>query len=183
MNICVFGSTGMVGRNLVNALVELETHNVLTPSRLEVNLLDYSAVFEYLKTHSPDLVIHCAGIVGGIQANIENPVKFLTENTTLGNNVILGAKEAGVTQLINLSSSCVYPRNAKNPLSEEQILTGELEPTNEGYALAKIYAMRLCEYIGREDPRFLYKTIIPPNLYGPFDNFHPQKSTYDSCRY
>jgi GDP-L-fucose synthase len=122
------------------------------------------------------MVIHCAGIVGGIQANIANPVKFLVENTQLGINLIMSAKEAGVKRLMNMSSSCMYPRAAQNPLAEDLILKGELEPTNEGYAIAKITSTRLCEYINREDSSFEYKTVIPCNLYGKHDKFDPKHS-------
>ena len=130
---------------------------------------------------NPDVVIHSAGRVGGIQANIAHPVDFLVTNIDLGRNVIMAARKAGVPKLINLASSCMYPRNVPNPLSETLILQGELEPTNEGYALAKIFATRLCEYINRESqqtgtPGVRYKTLIPCNLYGRHDKFEPQHS-------
>jgi GDP-L-fucose synthase len=119
--------------------------------------------------------------VGGIQANIANPVDFLVTNTDIGRNVILSAYKAGVPQLINLASSCMYPRNAPNPLSEELVLQGELEPTNEGYAIAKIFATRLCEYINIECQKkstssVRYKTLIPCNLFGRHDKFETEHS-------
>src|SRR5690606_3724887 len=126
--------------------------------------------------HKPELIIHAAGHVGGIQANIANPVRFLVDNLDIGRNTILAAKNNKVPNLINLASSCIYPRNAKNPLSEDLILTGELEPTNEGYALAKIMVARLCEYIVSENPELKYKTAIPCNLYGRHDKFSPEHS-------
>lgn len=124
----------------------------------------------------PDVVVHCAGRVGGIQANMAHPVDFLVTNVDLGRNVIMAARETGVTRLLNLASSCMYPRAAANPLGEALILQGELEPTNEGYALAKIFATRLCEYISRETPGLHYKTLIPCNLYGRYDKFDPRHS-------
>jgi GDP-L-fucose synthase len=124
----------------------------------------------------PEFVIHTAGLVGGIQANIARPVDFLVENVDLGRNIVLAARNAGVKKLLNISTSCMYPREAINPLTEDLILKGELEPTNEGYALAKIFAMRLCEYISKEDSTFKYKTFIPCNLFGRFDKFDPKHS-------
>jgi GDP-L-fucose synthase len=105
-----------------------------------------------------------------------HPVAFLEENIAIGRNVIMGARAAGVTQLINLASTCMYPAQAENPLREESILTGPLEPTNEGYAIAKIMAMKLCDYIRAEDADAQYKTLIPCNLYGPYDKFDPKHS-------
>ena len=124
----------------------------------------------------PNLIIHSAGKVGGIKANIAEPVEFLDKNIMIGRNVIMGARLAGVKNLINLASTCIYPRLAENPLNEELILKGELEPTNEGYAIAKIFSTRLCEFIRREDPTYQYKTLIPCNLYGLYDKFDPNKS-------
>ncbi len=100
----------------------------------------------------------------------------MVENIDIGRNVILASRDAGVKKVLNLSSSCMYPRNAANPLTEDLILKGELEPTNEGYALAKIFAMRLCEYIQKEDSSFQYKTLISCNLFGRFDKFDPRHS-------
>ena len=165
----------MVGRNIVEYLAS-KNYGLLTPSSKELNLLDKKSVDTYFQTISPDCIIHCAGIVGGIQANMANPVKFLVENTQMALNIIMGAYEANIQQFINMSSSCMYPREASNPLSEELILKGELEPTNEGYAIAKITATRLCEYISQEDNHFHYKTVIPCNLYGRYDKFDPKHS-------
>jgi GDP-L-fucose synthase len=121
-------------------------------------------------------VIHAAGIVGGIQANIAQPVKFLVDNMQMGFNILMTSKTHEVKRFMNLGSSCMYPRDAQNPLSEDLILKGELEPTNEGYAIAKVASTRLCEYINREDESFLYKTVIPCNLYGKYDKFDPEHS-------
>lgn len=165
----------MVGRNIV-ACQNAQNYTVLTPTSKELDLLDRKSVDAYLKSNIPDMVIHCAGIVGGIQANMANPVTFLVDNTQIGLNIIMASKDAGIKKFINMSSSCMYPREGVNPLSEALILKGELEPTNEGYALAKITSTRLCEFIHREDKSFLYKTVIPCNLYGKYDKFDPKHS-------
>lgn len=165
----------MVGRNIVEYR-DSSKYTLLTPSRSELDLLDRVLVDEYFRKNKPDVVIHCAGIVGGIQANIASPVKFLVDNSQMGLNIIMGAYDNGVKDFINMSSSCMYPREAMNPLEEELILKGELEPTNEGYAIAKITGTRLCEYINREDVSCKYKTVIPCNLYGKYDKFDPKHS-------
>ena len=175
MKILITGSGGMVGQNLLEHS-NSKVYELLTPNRQELNLLDTSEVKAYLSKNQPDMVIHAAGVVGGIQANIAEPVRFLVDNMQMGLNVLTASKNAGIERFMNLSSSCMYPRNAKNPLAEELILKGELEPTNEGYALAKVASTRLCEYIHREDNSFLYKTVIPCNLYGRHDKFDPKHS-------
>ncbi len=175
IKILITGSNGMVGRNIAEYLKTKE-YTLLTPPSSELDLLDRESVNTYLQENKPDIVIHCAGIVGGIQANMANPVKFLVDNTQIGLNIIMASQEAGIKNFINMSSSCMYPREAINPLNEELILKGELEPTNEGYALAKITSTRLCEYISKEDNSFQYKTVIPCNLYGKYDKFDPKHS-------
>ncbi len=165
----------MVGRNLQDHAAATK-FRILAPNRAELDLGDGAAVAAFLHLHKPDIVIHAAGKVGGIQANMAAPVEFLEQNTMIGRNVIMAARGAGVPRLINLASSCMYPAQGQNPLREESILTGALEPTNEGYALAKIFAMRLCEYISRESAALSYKTLIPCNLYGPHDTFAPGAS-------
>jgi GDP-L-fucose synthase len=171
----ISGGNGMVGRNVLEhpAIVRWD---VAAPKRHELDLMDRTATFAFLNRFKPDMVVHCAGKVGGIQANIAEPVTFLLDNVEIGRNVIEGARRASVRCFLNLSSSCIYPRNGVNPLREGSLLTGELEPTNEGYALAKIFALRLCEYIRRETPEFLYKTAIPCNLYGRHDSFSINRS-------
>ncbi len=173
--ILITGANGMVGKNIAEYL-KARGYILLTPSSKELDLLDRSSVDKYIKLNKPDIVIHCAGIVGGIQANMANPVKFLVNNTQIGLNIIMASQEQNIKQFINMSSSCMYPREAINPLGEELILKGELEPTNEGYALAKITSTRLCEYINKEDDSFKYKTVIPCNLYGKYDKFDPKHS-------
>jgi GDP-L-fucose synthase len=165
----------MVGRNLLEH-PDIGEFDVLAPRSSELNLLDFGAVQAYLHKHQPNMVIHAAGKVGGIQANMREPVGFLMDNLDMGRNIVWAAHQAGVKRLINLGSSCMYPRNHSEPLREEMVLKGELEPTNEGYALAKIVTARLCEYIMREDVSFQYKTLIPCNLYGRHDKFDPAHS-------
>ncbi len=169
------GAGGMVGQNILHH-PDADKWDILSPSSRDLDLMDAVAVAHYLDNKKPDAVIHAAGRVGGIQANIANPIAFLDQNMMIGRNIILEAHKAGIKHFLNLASTCVYPRNAPNPLSEDMILTGELEPTNEGYALAKIMALRLCQYIRKEDPTAQYKTLIPCNLYGPFDKFDPKNS-------
>ncbi len=173
--ILLTGGTGMVGRNILEH-PEATDHDVLHPTSSELNLLDRREVKAYLSAHKPDLIIHAAGLVGGIQANMANPVGFLMDNLDMGRNLIGEALAAKVPRLLNIASSCMYPRGAKNPLEESMVLKGELEPTNEGYALAKIVATRLCQYISDKNPELAYKTLIPCNLYGRFDKFDPRNS-------
>ena len=165
----------MVGNNITEHL-SASKHKMLLPSSIELNLLDLNSLNAYINYHKPDMVIHAAGIVGGIQANMAEPVKFLVDNMQMGLNILMASKTNKVKRFMNLGSSCMYPRDAQNPLSEDLILKGELEPTNEGYAIAKIASTRLCEYINREDKEYLYKTIIPCNLYGKYDKFDLEHS-------
>ena len=175
MKILLTGSNGMVGKNILE-YKSAQNYDFLTPSSKELNLLNYEDVKKYIAIHQPDFIIHAAGKVGGIQANIKEPVSFLIHNIDMGRNIIIAAKENNIKNLLNLASSCMYPRSAVNPLSEDLILKGELEPTNEGYAIAKIMSTRLCEYIVKEDNSKNYKTVIPCNLYGKYDKFHPKYS-------
>lgn len=165
----------MVGCNVLEhpAISEYE---ILAPRSGELDLCDFNAVQAYVNTYQPDMVIHAAGKVGGIQANMREPVSFLMDNLDMGRNIVWASRQAGVKRLINLGSSCMYPRNHSEPLSEELVLKGELEPTNEGYALAKVVTARLCGYIMREDGGYQYKTLIPCNLYGRHDKFDPAHS-------
>lgn len=173
--ILLTGGGGMVGRNVLD-LARAKGMDVLAPASSELNLLDAGAVIDYLRRHRPDCILHSAGRVGGIQANIKEPVAFLVQNWDMGRNLIMAAREVGIRRLINLGSSCMYPRNSPDALRESDVLTGELEPTNEGYALAKISVARLCDYVSRENPEFQFKTLIPSNIYGPYDKFDPARS-------
>jgi|TARA_B110000114_G_C15004118_1_gene362044 GDP-L-fucose synthase len=173
--ILLTGSSGMVGRNIRDHL-SAKNYKILSPTSSDLNLLNYKDIFDYITFNNPELVIHAAGTVGGIEANMNYPVKFLVNNMQMGLNILMASKIKKIKRFINLGSSCMYPRNAKNPLSEDFILKGELEPTNEAYALAKITSTKLCEYITREESSFLYKTIIPCNLYGKYDDFNYDNS-------
>lgn len=165
----------MVGRNILEHPAAAK-HEFFAPDISSLDLFNYEAIRSYIAKVKPDFVINAAGRVGGIQANMANPVAFLLENLDMGRNLVWAARQGGVKKLINLGSSCMYPRSAPNPLKEEMVLNGELEPTNEGYALAKIVVSRLCSYISRENPDFHYKTLIPCNLYGRWDKFAPEHS-------
>lgn len=180
LRVFLTGGRGMVGQNILEHPMA-ERYEILAPSSKELDLTNASATQHYINEIRPDVIIHAAGRVGGIQANIANPVEFLVTNADIGRNVILAAYKSSVPRLINLASSCMYPRSAPNPLSEDLILQGTLEPTNEGYAIAKIFATRLCEYINRESRKnaaldIRYKTLIPCNLFGRFDKFEPEHS-------
>lgn len=175
MKILLTGGRGMVGRNILEH-PDTAAFEILAPTSAELDLTEWDAARLYMARHKPNLVIHAAGKVGGIHANIREPVAFLTDNMGMGRNVILAAREAGVPRLINLGSSCMYPRDRDGVLSEDAVLTGMLEPTNEPYALAKIVAARLCQYVTRENSAFQYKTMIPCNLYGRHDSFDPARS-------
>lgn len=168
--VLVVGGSGMVGRNLIEH-DGFASYTILAPSSSELDLRNFALVEEYLRDNRPDMVIHSAGLVGGIQANIENQVDFLVVNTDLGKNIILAARNAGVKVFINLASSCMYPRAINSELEEDMLLSGELEPTNEGYALAKNFSTKLCQYINREKNSTNFKTLIPCNLYGKYDKF------------
>ena len=174
MRVLITGSTGLVGHNICERLYP--DHDLLTPTHYELDLLDRKKVENYLQNAKPDFLVHCAGVVGGIQANIKEPVKYFLDNIEIGINVLIGAASSCIKNVINLGSSCMYPRFASNPLKEEYILNGELEPTNEGYAIAKIGAQRLCSYLCKENPNLNFKTIIPCNLYGKWDKFSPSNS-------
>lgn len=165
----------MVGRNVLDHPTMVE-YEVLAPRSGELDLRNFDAVLSYLQDKKPDMVIHAAGKVGGIQANMREPLGFLLDNLDMGRNIVWAAYQSGVKRLINLGSSCMYPRNHFEPLREEMVLKGELESTNEGYALAKIVTARLCDYIMREDLTRHYKTLIPCNIFGRYDKFDPAYS-------
>lgn len=174
MKILLTGSNGMVGKNILDH-IDAKNYQILKPSRQELDLLSIEDIDLYLKKNKPDFVIHAAGMVGGIEANIKYPTRFLSDNAYMALNLINSADKNGINNFLNLGSSCMYPKNAKNPLRENSILDGKLEPTNEGYALAKIVSQKLCEYISL-DINKKYKTVIPCNLYGKYDDFLPESS-------
>lgn len=172
MKILITGSEGMVGRNIL-ADPLFRDCELLHPRRDELDLFDLPRLQRYLEAEQPGVVIHCAGKVGGIEANRRANSAFLSENALLGLHVLEAARTAGVPRLLNLASSCMYPKDRDRSLAVEDLLTGPLEPTNEGYALAKILAWKLTQFISSENPDLSYKTIIPCNLYGPWDKFDP----------
>lgn len=175
MKVFLTGGRGMVGRAIQDH-AGAGGHQVVAPTSADLDLTDRPAVMAAMAAEKPDIVIHAAGRVGGIQANVAHPAAFLADNMDMGFNVVLAAKEAGVRQLLNLGSSCMYPHDAPNPLAEESLGQGELEPTNEGYGLAKVAVARLCDFVNRERDDLSYKTLIPCNLYGVHDKFDPAVS-------
>lgn len=172
-NILITGSHGMVGRNLIEVLSKKKNY-LLLPDRKELDLLNKQKIRNYIKNKKPNIIIHCASLVGGILFNKQNQYKLLQENIELNLNLINAAYEAGIKKLINFSSSCVYPNN-NNIHKEKNVFDGNFEKTNEGYAISKYVSMKLCEYINRQK-NFNYKTIIPCNLYGKWDLFDKKKS-------
>lgn len=172
--ILLTGGGGMVGKNLREDS-KASSYEVWAPNRTEVDLLDAGATRQAVQDFRPDLVLHAAGKVGGIAANIAEPYAFLFENLEMGKNILDASVRAKVPRFLNLSSSCVYPREGKNPLVEESLLMGPLEPTNEGYALAKIAVMRLGEFASKQN-KIAFRSVIPCNLYGKYDHFDTVKS-------
>ena len=167
--IFVAGHRGMVGSALVRHLQSLG-EDVLVTSRSELDLRDQARTHGWLAEHKPDAVIIAAAKVGGIHANNSYPAQFLYDNLAIQNNLIHGAHLAGVDRLVFLGSSCIYPKFAPQPIHEDALLTGPLEPTNEWYAIAKIAGLKLCQAYRREYGRH-YISVMPCNLYGPNDNF------------
>ncbi len=173
MKVFVAGGSGLVGSSLIrNAPTEL---TIFAPNRQQLNLEDKTAVANAIQTEKPDAVILAAAKVGGISANARYQRDFLAKNLEIQDAVMMSARNYGVPNLIFLGSSCIYPREAAQPISESSLLTGPLEPTNEGYAIAKIAGVRLCRAISDEDG-LKYFSLMPTNLYGPNDNFHPENS-------
>ncbi|MFK7940469.1 MAG: GDP-L-fucose synthase family protein [Roseovarius sp.] len=175
MKVFLTGGRGMVGL-AVQDDPAAAGHNIVAPSSADLDLTDRRAVMAAVAEAKPDLVIHAAGKVGGIQANMADKAGFLTDNMDMGLNIVLAAQAAGVPQLLNLGSSCMYPHDAPNPLVEESLGKGELEPTNEGYGLAKLAVARLCSFLSEQHDGLSYKTLMPCNLYGLHDKFDPARS-------
>ncbi len=172
--VWVAGHRGMVGSAICRRL-EQEPCEVITVTRDQCDLRDRGAVRAYLDQERPHMIIDAAARVGGIYANDSYPVDFLLENLEIQNNVISAAHDFGVEKLLFLGSSCIYPKLARQPMTEDQLLTGPLEPTNEWYALAKIAGIKLCEaYRKQYGSNFI--SVMPTNLYGPNDNFDPMTS-------
>jgi GDP-L-fucose synthase len=165
----------MVGSAVLRRLQRAGFENILTRTRQELDLMDRAAVRGFFESERPDYVVDAAARVGGIAANFEKPVEFLIENLTIQNNVIQAAADFGVTKLLFLGSSCIYPKLAPQPLTEDALLTGLLEPTNDAYAIAKIAGIKLCQAYAREYGKN-FISGMPTNLYGPNDNFDLQTS-------
>jgi GDP-L-fucose synthase len=175
LKVYVTGHTGLVGSALVRALSAAGCHSLVTAPHAELDLTEAGPTLQFIEAYRPDVIFHPAARVGGIAANLERPTEFLAENVAIAQNVILSAHQAAVPRLLFFSSGCIYPKNATMPLTEDKVLTGPFEPTNEGYALAKVTGMKLCQMIRRQYGR-MYHSIIPNNLYGPGDNYHPERS-------
>jgi nucleoside-diphosphate-sugar epimerase len=172
--IYVAGHRGMVGGAILRQL-EARGAETLTRTHAELDLTDQAAVREFMQAERPEAVILAAAKVGGILANNTYPAEFIRDNLAIELNVIHEAHAAGVERLLQLGSSCIYPRNAPQPMREDALLTGTLEPTNEPYAIAKIAGIKICESYNRQYG-VDYRSVMPTNLYGPGDNFHPENS-------
>lgn len=173
-NILLLGASGFVGTNFLKDPRNIN-YNIFSPNRQKLDLKKIDDLYGYLDKYRPDLIINAAGKVGGILSNSNNNYDYLNENILINYNVINVSKELKIPNFINLSSSCIYPVNFTVPFSEDNILSAKLEPTNEGYALSKIYALKSCEFISKES-KLNYKSIIPCNLYGPYDDFNSETS-------
>ena len=173
--IYVAGHRGMVGAALQRQLEKDEQVELVTRRHSELDLTDQAAVREFFAAEAIDEVYLAAARVGGIHANNSSPADFIYDNLMIEANVIRGAFDAGITRLLFLGSSCIYPRNVEQPMAESALLTGTLESTNEPYAIAKIAGIKLCESFNRQHG-VDYRSVMPTNLYGPGDNFHPENS-------
>lgn len=173
--VFIAGHNGMVGSAIVRQLANDESIKIITRSRKELDLTNQQAVLEFFQTEKIDQVYLAAAKVGGIVANNTYPADFIYENLMIQCNIINSAHLANIQQLLFLGSSCIYPKLAEQPMSENALLTGTLEETNEPYAVAKIAGIKLCESYNRQYGRD-YRSVMPTNLYGAFDNFHPENS-------
>ena len=173
--IFVAGHRGMVGSAICRQLRNKSDVGVITRTREKLDLCDQKAVQDFMESERPDEVILAAAKVGGIHANNTYPAEFIYQNLQIQNNVIHAAHTSDVQKLLFLGSSCIYPRQVDQPMREDALLTGVLEPTNEPYALAKIAGIKMCESYNRQFGRD-YRSVMPTNLYGPGDNYHPENS-------
>ena len=177
--IYVAGHRGMVGSAIVRKLIESGHSNIVTRARADLDLMNQGQVRKFFEQEKPDQVYLAAARVGGIHANNSFPAEFIYENLMVEANVIHEAWRVGVKKLLFLGSSCIYPKLADQPMAENALLTGSLEPTNEPYAIAKIAGIKLCESYNRQygdSQRIDYRSVMPTNLYGPGDNYHPVNS-------
>jgi GDP-L-fucose synthase len=173
--IFVAGHRGMVGSAICQQLQKQADVEIIIRTREELDLCDQPAVHEFMKSEKPDEVILAAAKVGGIHANNTYPAEFFYQNLQIQNNIIHAAHINDVQKLLFLGSSCIYPRQVQQPMREDALLTGVLEPTNEPYAIAKIAGIKMCESYNRQYGRD-YRSVMPTNLYGPGDNYHPENS-------
>ena len=173
--IFVAGHRGMVGSAICRQLQQKSDVKIITRTRDELDLCDQTAVYEFIRIERPDEVILSAAKVGGIHANNTYPAEFIYQNLQIQNNIIHAAHMNDVQKLLFLGSSCIYPRHVRQPMREDALLTGVLERTNEPYAIAKIAGIKMCESYNRQYGRD-YRSVIPTNLYGPGDNYHPENS-------
>ena len=173
--IVVFGSKGMVGSAILRSLRAKGYNKIFAPTKKEVNLLNFDEVKSWFTYNNPEIVILAAAKVGGIFANNEYPADFILENLKIQNNVIENSFYNKVQKLLFLGSSCIYPKYANQPIKEESLLKGDLEPTNQWYAIAKIAGIKLCESLNKQYG-FDAISLMPTNLYGPGDNYHPKNS-------
>ena len=174
-SLLITGAGGLVGSALVLQLKKMGYTNLLTPRSKELDLVNQKQTNDYFQSHKIDYVFHLAGHVGGIGGSVARPVEFLYENEMMALNTIHSAFKKSVQKLLFLGSSCVYPRLSPQPMKEEHLLTGVFEPTNEGYALAKISGLKLCEYFNKQyGTNFI--SLMPCNLYGYQDHFEPTNS-------
>mgnify|MGYP005987373581 FL=1 len=171
----IAGHCGMVGSAIARQLKASGETDIVTRTHAELDLTDQLAVRDFMQSEQPDVVVLAAAKVGGIYANNTFPAEFIYENLMIECNVIHEAFETGVTKLLQLGSSCIYPKAVPQPMREDALLTGTLEPTNEPYAVAKIAGIKLCESYNRQHG-VDYRSVMPTNLYGPGDNFHPDNS-------
>ena len=174
-SVFVAGHRGMVGSAICRQLQTQSDVEIITRARDELDLCDQRAVHEFMKSAKPDEVILAAAKVGGIHANNTYPAEFIYQNLQIQSNVIHAAHINDVQKLLFLGSSCIYPRAVEQPMREDALLTGVLEPTNEPYAIAKIAGIKMCESYNRQYGRE-YRSVMPTNLYGPGDNYHPENS-------
>ena len=170
MNILITGGKGMVGKNLKKFLEQKREYKVYDPSKKELDLFYKKKIGDYIDKYKVDIISHCAGKVGGINRNIAKPYTFLNDNTLMGLNLLNASIEKKIERLINISSANIYPLDQSPPLSEDYLGTGELDTLTEGYSLSKLTILKACGFISKQFG-LNYKTLIPCNLYGPFDKF------------